>query len=165
MADPGEVMGLFEYSEAGAPVRPLTGSPADLVFLKGLPTESWKKILAHAQIVHFRTGQDIIHAGDTDDGFYVLSQGEVDVILRAKGKDTVLTTIPEGSVFGEVAFFDRAPRSATIRARTDGTAVCLTRAAFDRLSSWEPLLARSILIDLGRVLALRLRTTTQRSQR
>lgn len=158
-------MGLFDYSDKARVAATGASSATDLIFLAGLPSEQWKKILAHAQLVHFHRGQDIIRAGDLDDGFYVLSQGQVDVVLRLKGKDGVLTTIPEGSVFGEVAFFDRAPRSATIRARTDGTAVCLTRAAFDRLSSWEPLLARSILIDLGRVLALRLRSTTQRSQR
>lgn len=158
-------MGLFDYSEAGKPATAGMPSATDLVFLEGLPSEQWKKILGHAQIVHFHKGQEIIRAGDLDDSFYVLSQGEVEVVLRLKGKESVLTTIAEGSVFGEVAFFDRAPRSATIRARTNGTAVCLTRAAFDRLSSWEPLLARSILIDLGRVLSLRLRSTTQRSQR
>lgn len=160
----GLFMGLFDYSDAGRPATSAGAPASDLVFLQGLPSEGWKKILGHAQVVHFRKGQDVIRVGDRDDSFYVLSEGEVEVIVRIKGKDTVLTTIPEGSVFGEVAFFDRSARSATIRASTDGTAVCLTRAAFDRLSSWEPLLARSILIDLGRVLALRLRTTTQRSQ-
>ncbi len=158
------VMGLFDYADAGRAPPAERQAASDLVFLEGLSSAAWKKILAHAQIVHFREGQEIIRAGDRDDSFYVLSQGSVDVVLRAKGKDLTLTTIPEGSVFGEVAFFDRAPRSATIRAQTAGTAVCLTRDAFDRLSSWEPVLARAILIDLGRVLALRLRSTTQRSQ-
>lgn len=156
-------MGLFDYTSNVTPMARAPGA-ADFVFLDGLSDHAWKKILAHAQIVHFRAGQDLIRAGDADDSFYIVSQGSVDVVLRSKGKETILTTIPEGSVFGEVAFFDRAPRSATIRAHSAGSAVCLTREGFDQLSAWEPALGRAILIDLGRVLALRLRNTTQRSQ-
>lgn len=157
-------MGLFDYADAGRVIPSVRDAGSDLVFLEGLSSAAWKKILAHAQIVHFREGQELIRAGDLDDSFYVLSQGTVDVVIKVKGRDATLTTIPEGSVFGEIAFFDRAPRSATIRAKSSGTAVCVTRDAFERLSSWEPVLARTILIDLGRVLALRLRNTTQRSR-
>jgi CRP/FNR family cyclic AMP-dependent transcriptional regulator len=157
----GYAVGLFDY---GVMPKARAPGPADFVFLDGLSGEAWKKILAHAQIVHFRADQELIRAGDLDDSFYILSQGSVDVVLSVRGKETILTTIPEGSVFGEVAFFDRARRSATIRARSSGSAVCLTREGFDQLSAWEPQLARAILIDLGRVLALRLRNTTQRSQ-
>lgn len=158
-------MGLFDYPGGVLPGAAATPPPIDFVFLEGLGPAAWKKILAHAEMVHFSPGQELIRAGDTDDSFYVLSEGSVDVVIAPKGKQTVLTTIPEGSVFGEIAFFDRAPRSATIRAHSAGSAVRLTREGFDRLSGWEPALARTILIDLGRVLALRLRTTTQNSQR
>ena len=75
----------------------------------------------------------------------------------------MLATITEGSVFGEIAFFDGAPRSATIRSRSTGSAVRVTRENFETLAAWEPTIARQLLFDLGRILAMRLRWTTGRA--
>ncbi len=153
-------MGLFDYAES----EPAAGDPAggspDYVFLKDISASDWNKILAHAEIKHFAAGQALIRAGEVDDSFYILSEGKVDVILPNSGE--VLTTIDEGAVFGEMAFFDSLPRSATIRARTAGAAIRLSRDGFTRLSGWEPALARSIVFDLGKVLALRLRAANAR---
>ena len=99
----------------------------------------------------------MIRIGDKDDSFYILTSGDVDVIVGAGDAETVLATISEGSVFGEIAFFDRQPRSATIRAKTQGAAVRVTRETFDNLAAWEPNIARQMLYDLGRILAMRLR--------
>jgi CRP-like cAMP-binding protein len=76
----------------------------------------------------------------------------------------VLATIQEGSVFGEIAFFDDAPRSATIRARKRGSAVRISRENFENLAAWEPKIARRMLDELGQVLAMRLRWTTEQFQ-
>jgi len=72
----------------------------------------------------------------------------------------VLASIPEGSVFGEISFFDGAPRSATIRSKTPGTAIRITTETFDTLAAWEPVIARKLLFDLGRILAMWLRWAT-----
>ena len=108
-----------------------------------------------------RVGDDIIRMGDRDDAFYILTSGSVSVIVADKrGREKIITEIPEGSVFGEIAFFDSEPRSATIRASSAGSAVRITRANFEHLSAWHPVIARQMLLDLGRILALRLRWTS-----
>lgn len=156
-------MGLFDYpvAEKGVHADVPAVQSLSFTFLRDLPAASWKKILAHAEVLHLKPGQTVINAGERDDSFYILSVGAAEVIVPGMGADKVLATIAEGSVFGEVAFFDGEPRSATIRTQTSGTAIRITREGFDRLSSWEPSLARAILFDLGKVLALRLRWTTQ----
>ena len=73
-----------------------------------------------------------------------------------------MSSIVEGSVFGEVAFFDRQPRSATIGALSDGSMARFTRDAFENLAAWEPVLARRILYELGHALAIRLRAAERR---
>lgn len=154
-------MELFDYlGEKGGRDTSSLLSPS-FIFLENLPSASWKKILAHAEVIHLKPGKIVIGAGEREDSFYILSAGTVEVVTGIANNETVLATISEGSVFGEIAFFDGEPRSATIRARTDGSAVRITRESFDRLSSWEPVLARAILFDLGKVLALRLRWTTK----
>jgi CRP/FNR family cyclic AMP-dependent transcriptional regulator len=151
----GGIMGLFDYPEHGdAGSASQVGNP-DFVFLENHSPEAWKKIIAHAETMRFSAGQVLVRADDVDDSFYILSKGSVEVVLP--GSERALTTIREGSVFGEMSFFDCLPRSATIRASTAGTVIRVTRDGFTRLSGWEPALARTILLDLGKILALRLR--------
>lgn len=146
-------MGLFDYSNAADSVEPLQ----EITFLADLSSEDWARVLKIVKSRVFRAGDDLIRAGDKDDSFYILTSGEVEVTIA----DKVLATIPEGSVFGEISFFDGALRSATIRAKTQGSAVRVTREDLDTLAAWEPEIARKMLFDLGRVLAMRLRWTTR----
>jgi CRP-like cAMP-binding protein len=69
-----------------------------------------------------------------------------------------MVVIEQGSVFGEQSFFDGCP--ATVRALSDGELRSLTPEAFEVLAAREPDLARMILLDLGRILSLRLRSTS-----
>lgn len=156
-------MGLFDYptDASEAANTSAKSTPQTFTFLEQLPRDAWEKILAIVETRHFRTGDDIIRMGERDDSFYILSSGSVSVVVPdSRGRDTVIAEIPEGSVFGEIAFFDSEPRSATIRARKDGSAIRITRTNFEHLGAWHPLIARQMLFDLGRILALRLRWTS-----
>jgi CRP/FNR family cyclic AMP-dependent transcriptional regulator len=147
-------MGLFDYPDASKATEPLQ----EIIFLADLSSQDWARILKIVSSRVFRPGEDLIRVGEKDDAFYILTQGEVDVTIG----DKVVATIAEGSVFGEISFFDGAVRSATIRAKTNGTAVRVTREDLDTLAAWEPEIARQMLFDLGRILAMRLRWTTRR---
>lgn len=155
-------MGLFDYP-ADAGTRSRTDAAPHFTFLEHLSTKGWKTLLTHAETVQFSAGQVVVTAGDADEAFYIVTAGSVDVVVPGTGE--TLTTIPEGSVFGEISFFDGQPRSASIRASTDGSAIRLTRDGFERLSGWDPVLGRQILMDLGKILALRLRWTTGLARR
>ena len=149
-------MGLFDH-----PGDAESTSPDRMVFLDALSEKDWKKLLGLVETRHFRAGDYLINAGEPDSSFYILSSGTVEVVLpSATGEAQVLTEIPEGSVFGEIAFFDSRPRSASIRAKTEGTAVRISKENLDYLAIWEPTIATTILYDLGRLLAERLRWTT-----
>ncbi len=146
-------MGLFDYPDAAKSVQSLQ----EITFLADLSSEDWARILKIVKSRLFRAGDDLIRIGDKDDSFYILTEGEVEVTIG----DKVLAKITEGSVFGEISFFDGALRSATIRAKTKGSAVRVTREDLDTLAAWEPEIARKMLFDLGRILAMRLRWTTK----
>jgi CRP/FNR family transcriptional regulator, cyclic AMP receptor protein len=156
-------MGLFDYptESSGALER---HSPQSFAFLEHLPRSDWAKILAVVETRHFAGGDDIIRIGERDESFYILTAGTV-LVVRPDGHDgeEVIAEIPEGSVFGEVAFFDGQPRSATIRASGKGSAIRVTRANFEHLSAWHPEIARRVLFDLARILAIRLRWTMETS--
>jgi CRP/FNR family transcriptional regulator, cyclic AMP receptor protein len=135
-----------------------------LTVLSDLTDDDWKALVKYAQNIHFRTGDMLLNAGESDDGVYILVSGRVEVIGKGSfGADKSIAEIDEGSVFGELAFFDQQPRSAGIRAISDGDVLHLTHAGFDQLAAWNPVLARQLLFDLGRVLAYRFRRATASS--
>lgn len=142
-------MGLFDYPDAAIAEQPLE----EINFLADLSESDWARIRKLVETRHFRAGDDLIRAGDKDDSFYILTNGDVEVVIG----DKVLASIPEGSVFGEISFFDGAPRSATIRSKSAGSAIRVTKETFDTLAAWEPVIARQLLF---RILAMRLRWTT-----
>jgi CRP-like cAMP-binding protein len=78
---------------------------------------------------------------------------------RGDRSEFTVATIDAGSVFGEISFLDDEPRSSTIRASHDGEMPRLDFGAFEVLSASSPALATAVVLDLGRILAARLRQT------
>jgi len=129
----------------------------ELVFLRDRSEEDWERVLAHAEAVRFSAGDVLVSAGELDRTLYVLASGRLEVLLPGEGDDIRIGTIEPRSVAGEIAFVDGRPRSATLRALTDGEVFELQFDAFETLAARYPELGRAILLDLARILAGRLR--------
>ncbi len=121
-------------------------------FLDSASESQYSRFKAHCEIKRFADGERIVQAGDLDRSLWVVLGGDLEVALPGK-----TNTVGAGTVFGEVAFFDAAPRSADVTARGSVELLVLTYDAFERLAAAEPELARTLLMDLGRFLAQRLR--------
>jgi CRP/FNR family transcriptional regulator, cyclic AMP receptor protein len=128
---------------------------ADLLFMPGATAADWATVFAHAEVRRVAAGLALVQAGEHDRALYLLTEGTVGV--RLPRDEGAFKTIDAPSVLGELAFFDGRPRSATLDAVTDVEVVRLDDAAFARLSADAPELAHAMLVDLGRILALRLR--------
>jgi len=134
----------------------------ELAFLASADRADWEKLIAHCARVTFRAGDIVLKQGDRTQALFIVAKGDLEVVQEGGNRGPKrLALIPTGSVFGEQAFFDGAPRSASVRALADGEVFELTAAEFDVLAAHEPHLARTILFDLGRILSLRLRETTR----
>ena len=70
-------------------------------------------------------GDVVIRAGDPGDRFYIVADGEFDVL--ADGADRKMGG---GDYFGEIALLRDVPRTATVRAVVDGQLYALERADF-----------------------------------
>lgn len=148
-------MSFFDY-----PDEPRSDTGDHIRILETATEAEWQSLLAHAEPRVFSAGEDLVRIGDRDTSFYILSDGIVHVVVPGRlGRDRVIGVRGEGAVFGEVAFFDDRPRTATIRAATDGRVLRFTRKSFEAFAAWEPVVARQLLFDLSRSLALRLRQT------
>lgn len=136
-------------------------SDSDFVFLADLPADDWAHILAVTQRQSFAAGDVVVRQSEASRTLYIVASGELEVVfIGDNGETRQISHIDPLSVFGEQAFLDGLPRSATVRARTASELHVLTREAFDALAVRYPDLARNILLDLGRIVSLRLRAMT-----
>ena len=108
-----------------------------------------------------KNGDLLFKAGDKSDGMYVIRKGELQVFLEQDGKQVVLATIPEGSIVGEMAFFDSKPRSASIKANKETEVTLISNADFSKLLKQIP----KWFVSLMEALSGRLRTTNERLQK
>lgn len=105
---------------------------------------------AGAPIRSFKAGEIIFRHGDPAEELYIVKSGKVEIRLGNRSLDT----LPELSIFGEMALIDHSPRSATVVAATDATIVPVDEKQFLFLVSRTPHFALNVM----RVLAQRLRT-------
>ena len=97
----------------------------------------------------FKAGNVIFRRGDPAHELYFVQSGEVEIRLGNR----VLETLPQYSIFGEMALIDSAPRSATAIASSDAKLVPVSEKQFLFLISNTPYFALNVL----RVMARRLR--------
>lgn len=135
--------------------------PERLAWLEHLSEEDRATLLSHMPRRRFRAGDVLIRQGERARTLYVVTDGELEVVLGSGDGARRLTQVPTGSVFGEQAFFDGEPRSATVRAVTDGEVRELTWPDVDRLAAVDSSLALLVLADLTRIVSTRLRLTTE----
>jgi len=110
------------------------------------------RLARHAELVDFRAGETLMSEGQTGQEFYVIVDGEVGVTSAG---DT-LAKLGPGKYVGELALLDPGPRTATVTALRDTTAVLLASREFYAAVEESPVLARKLLAGM----AHRLRETS-----
>ncbi len=105
-----------------------------------------------------KAGAVVFKAGDSADGMYLVRKGELVVYFEQGGKEVVLAKIPEGGMVGEMALFDRMPRSASVKASTDSEITLISLDDFGKLMKQIP----KWFVGLMSALSGRLRTTNER---
>jgi CRP-like cAMP-binding protein len=68
---------------------------------------------------HYKAGDVIFEEGYAADGVYLICSGQVKVIKKRAGQEIILANLGEEKIFGEMAFIDERPRSATVIATED----------------------------------------------
>ncbi|KAF8560717.1 hypothetical protein P879_02415 [Paragonimus westermani] len=79
--------------------------------------------------VHRNPADVIIQQGDEGDNFYIIDQGEVDILIN----NEYSSTIGEGGSFGELALIYGTPRAATVKAKTEVKLWGIDRDSYRRI--------------------------------
>lgn len=139
------------------PTQEAASSSNNFVLLPGWSAREWDRLLTHTQTYRFHAGDVVIHEGDTERALYLVLSGRFEVFVPHKQYVRLVAIIDPGAVIGEQAFFDTRPRSATINAISSGEVARLSFDAFEIFAAREPKLAYEVLLDLGRIMSIRLR--------
>ncbi|MBT6435210.1 MAG: cyclic nucleotide-binding domain-containing protein [Deltaproteobacteria bacterium] len=96
-----------------------------------LSSEAIQELANQASAFSFKAGDSIIKEGDWGESFYMLSEGDVEIIHTApSGVETTVATLHAGDSFGEMALVQSEPRNATVRALGAASVCKVGREAF-----------------------------------
>lgn len=111
----------------------------------------------------FEAGEYLFRQGDAGDTLYVLARGRISikVPLRGAGEAKRLVTLSPGVMFGEMVLIESKPRSADAVAEEYSVVYGMKRSSLDRLRLDHPALGGKLMYNISRLLAERLRTTTE----
>lgn len=109
----------------------------------------------------FKNGEIILRQGTKGDCAYIIEEGSVEIFIeRAGGKTQMVGTRGPGSIIGEMAMVDDAPRIATVRAIKDCKLLEISREDFTRrLKSSDP-----VMQMITQVILTRYRDTLTRAE-
>ncbi len=115
------------------------------------------KLLAFtSELVTFPKGTVLVRQGEIGDAAYVIFTGEADVVVAVEGTEIVVNRLGGNDFVGEIAILCDVPRTATVVAATNLTALRITKENIMMMLSQFPEMA----VEMLRVLASRLQKTT-----
>jgi uncharacterized membrane protein len=129
----------------------------DLILFRDLPPGLLRPLETAAVERRCAAGEPVFRHGEAPDYFYVVRSGRVEVAVPARAGEIVVASFEPGSFFGELAVFDRQPRSASANAVTDTVLTCIPLQPIVDLVESHPPAARQFIAAL----ALRLRNADE----
>jgi CRP/FNR family cyclic AMP-dependent transcriptional regulator len=112
---------------------------------EGIPEKHLKSLAKWTTTRRYDAGQPIVTEGQTGLGLYCIQSGSVRVSKAGAGSDHQLRTMGPGETFGELALLDDKPRSATVTAVDQTTAVLLDKSQFIAELKSHPEIALPVL--------------------
>jgi len=124
--------------------------------LDGLSEEEAALCLDKSNIIECRAGDRLLKKGGVARNLFVVLEGTVEV----RDGDTPLAVFGPGDVFGEMAFLLERPRSQDVYAVTDKVRLLsLSEATLRQLTQSTPAIAATLLLNISKMLCLRLLKT------
>jgi CRP/FNR family transcriptional regulator, cyclic AMP receptor protein len=108
-----------------------------------------QQIAQIADEIDLREGKEMTRQGDRGREFFVLLEGDADVIKDGRS----INRLGSGDFFGEIALVSDTPRTATVIATSPVRALVITDRSFRRLMEDQPEIQGKVLAALAARLA------------
>ena len=102
----------------------------------------------------FKDKQILIREGDIQQKVFWILEGEVYITRRMGDKYKVLATLGKGEFIGEMSFFDKSVRSATVIAKGAVHAIEFSEENFVDIYAASPMWMNRLLISLAKRIRL-----------
>ena len=119
-------------------------------------------ILGQSKTINLTAGEYFFHQDEQGDSLFLIEQGRSVVFKKHENKEYILRHAEHGDCFGELALIDFSPRSASVRAETDCTAIEIPSSALHSLFQQNPEQFLIIQMNMGREVSRRLRASDNR---
>ncbi|MFA6143440.1 MAG: SLC26A/SulP transporter family protein [Sulfurimonas sp.] len=127
---------------------------------KGRNLDTLTEIETLLEAKSFKKGEVIYSQGDSTGEIFLIRGGSVRLMLPFNEQKNVhLSTLTQGSFFGEFSFLEGSPHYTDTIAASDTTLYMISREAFDRFSEHHKKAALHFMQSLATVLAQRLKVT------
>jgi len=122
-----------------------------------IPSSVMMQLIEGMYYRQYQNKESVFNHGEPGLGMYSVLSGSVEIFLG----DQILTTIVPGEFFGEVALFGEETRTASARTVGETELVGFFRPALTEWVERSPRYGSLFLLQLGRVLAARLRQANE----
>ena len=102
----------------------------ELPIFSGMGSRQLDLLAVKLAVREIAVGETLIRQGDPGDTFYIVRQGELEVLVSENGVRRRANLLKPGDFFGEIALLYEVPRTATVRARTQASVWQLGRQDF-----------------------------------
>ena len=120
--------------------------------VSSLDENALASILKETKPVLYSEDQTIIKQGDVGDTFYLLLDGQVDILIKdERGGEVLVNQLSRGSFFGEMALMGTKRRNATVRVSKGHSAKLIELGVreFDRLEDSSEIFIRHVYDAAG----------------
>ena len=117
---------------------------ANIDVFRGFSQRDLARVADMAKEIDFGPGVPMTQEGEAGGRFFVVVEGEADVIVDGE----TVNTLGPGDSFGEISLLDERPRAATVLARTPVRTVSLASWNFRPLLIEHPTMAWAVLLEM-----------------
>jgi CRP-like cAMP-binding protein len=128
----------------------------------GIRDDILQFILDACPSVSVPKGKFFFRERDAANSMFVLEQGKVAILKDWKGREYLLHELKTGDCFGEMSLIDLMPRSASVLATEDSSAIEISSNTLYQVYEKDLQQLALIYMNMGREISRRLRETDER---
>ena len=135
---------------------------SNLPFFSGLNENQLGIVSSHIESLDLQPETTVFSEGDVGNSVYFVIEGTLEVVKESDwGESVKLTTLAEGSTFGEMSMVDNYPRSATVVSKTQALVLKLHKDDFNNIIEKHQDIGVIMLKELSRFLCRHVREANE----
>ncbi len=128
----------------------------DIPLFRDLTKEELKQIAEITEEINLSKNSFLFRQGEEADSFYIILEGEVEVIKEFSKKEQKLVNMSKGAIIGEMAFLTETRRTGSIRATEKTKLIKISKEKFKKLMKEENIAVYKLIYRISQILSFRL---------